>query len=58
MGQFYELEISSPARELSSGETIAHTHRTIHFEGSEQQLDAICQRTLGVRIADIRKFNP
>jgi hypothetical protein len=58
MGQFYELETSSPARELSSGETIEHTHRTIHFEGSEQQLDAICQRALGFRIADVRKFNP
>ena len=57
MGQFYELETSSPARELQSGEVMEHTHRTIHFEGSEQQLDAICQRTLGVRIADIRKFN-
>ncbi len=58
LGAFYELESSSPARELQSGEVIEHTHRTIHFEGSEQQLDAICQRTLGVRIADIRKFNP
>jgi hypothetical protein len=57
MGQFYELETSSPARELQSGATIGHTHRTIHFEGNEQQLDAICQRTLGVRIADIRQFN-
>jgi hypothetical protein len=57
MGQFYELESSSPARELNPGETIEHTHRTIHFEGSERQLDDICQRALGVRIADIRKFN-
>ena len=58
MGQFYELESSSPARELQSGETIDHTHRTIHFAGTEEQLDVISQRTLGVSIKDIRKFNP
>jgi hypothetical protein len=57
MGQFYELESSSPARELGPGETIEHTHRTIHFEGSEWQLGAICQSALGVHIEDIRKFN-
>lgn len=57
MGQFYELESSSPARELQSGEVIGHTHRTIHFEGSEHQLDVICRHALGVRIADVRKFN-
>jgi hypothetical protein len=58
MGQFYELETSSPARELQSGAAIEHTHRTIHFEGTEQQLDTICWKTLGVHIADLRKFNP
>ncbi len=58
MGQFYELETSSPARELQSGEAIEHTHRTIHFEGSEQQLNVLCQHTLGVHIADVRRFNP
>ena len=58
LGHFYELESSSPARELKSSEALEHTHRTLHFEGTELQLDAICQRTLGVRLADVRSFNP
>ena len=29
MGQFYELESSSPAAALNAGETIHHLHRTI-----------------------------
>jgi len=58
LGQFYELESSSPARELQSNESIGHTHRTLHFAGTEEQLDSICQATLGVRLADVRSFNP
>lgn len=57
LGQFYELESSSPAKELGSNESIQHTHRTLHFEGTEEQLDAICHRTLGVRLKDIPSFN-
>jgi hypothetical protein len=58
LGHFYELEPSSPVRELKSCEALEHTHRPLHFEGTELQLDAICQRTLGVRLADVRSFNP
>jgi hypothetical protein len=58
LGHFYELESSSPARELKSSEALEHTHRTLHFEGTELQLDAICQHTLGVRLAEVRSFNP
>ncbi|MGD0546832.1 MAG: DUF6786 family protein, partial [Terracidiphilus sp.] len=58
MGRFYELESSSPARELQSHETLEHTHRTLHFEGTAQQLDSICQRALGVRLEAVRSFNP
>jgi hypothetical protein len=38
-------------------EALEHTHRTLHFEGTELQLDAIFQRTLGVRLADVHSFN-
>lgn len=58
LGHFYELESSSPARELKPNETLEHTHRTLHFEGTDLQLDAICQRTLGVRLEAVRSFNP
>ena len=39
LGPFYELETSSPAAALKPGETLAHTHRTFHFQGSEKDLD-------------------
>jgi hypothetical protein len=58
LGQFYELESSSPARELNPGGAIEHTHRTMHFVGTEEQLNAICQRTLGVQLENVRSFNP
>ena len=58
LGQFYELESSSPAKALKPNETVEHTHRTVHLAGTEEQLDAICRATLGVRLADVRSFNP
>ncbi len=53
LGPFYELESSSPAAELSPGESLTHLHRTLHFRGSEAELDTVAKRALGVSIADI-----
>lgn len=53
-GPFYELETSSPAAALKPGEFISHTHRTIHLQGTEAQLDPIAKKVLGVSIADIK----
>jgi uncharacterized RmlC-like cupin family protein len=54
LGPFYELETSSPAAALNPGESIRHTQRTIHITGSEKELDAIAQRTLGVQLNEIK----
>ncbi|MHC4752647.1 MAG: DUF6786 family protein [Planctomycetota bacterium] len=54
MGPFYELETSSPAAALKPGETISHTHRTYHLQGTEADLDPIAKATLGVTIAEIK----
>jgi len=54
MGPFYELETSSPAAALAPGRSILHTHRTFHFKGPEQDLDAISQKILGVSLAEIQ----
>ena len=54
LGPFYELETSSPAAQLSPGETISHTHRTYHLQGPEADLDPIAKATLGVAIAEIK----
>lgn len=54
LGKFYELESSSPALALKSGESASHTHETIHLEGSEKQLDAVAQAALGVTLQEIK----
>ena len=54
MGPFYELETSSPAAALAPGRSILHTHRTFHFKGPEQDLNAISQKILGVSLAEIQ----
>ena len=53
LGPFYELETSSPALKLKSGETGTHTQLTCHFEGDEKGLDAIAQQLLRVSISEI-----
>lgn len=50
MGPFYELESSSPAAALAPGESLTHTHRTIHLTGPEAALDEIARATLGVSL--------
>ncbi len=53
MGPFYELESSSPAKELNPGEKITHTQTTFHFQGDEKAIDRLARQTLGVSISDI-----
>lgn len=53
LGPFYELESSSPAAALQSGESLTHIQATFHFEGDEDSLDAIAQSVLGVSLQEI-----
>jgi hypothetical protein len=52
-GPFYELETSSPAAALKSGESLSHVHRTFHFTGVSEQLDIVAQNVLGVSLDEI-----
>ncbi len=54
LGPFYEIESSSPAAALKPGETLAHVHTTMHFQGSEKALDEIARAVLGVGIGEIK----
>jgi hypothetical protein len=54
MGPFYEIETSSPALDLKSGESYTHIQRTYHFEGEEVKLDVIAKKLLGVSITEIK----
>lgn len=48
LGNFYELESSSPAAALKPGESLTHVHRTFHLEGAVADLDAVAKRLLGL----------
>lgn len=54
MGPFYELETSSPAAKLASGQSLNHTQVTYHLVGNEKTLDEIARKTLGVSIEEIK----
>ena len=54
LGPFYELESSSPAAALNSGETLTHIHTTIHLQGNDgADLDEIARAIFGVGIEEI-----
>ena len=53
MGPFYELESSSPAKELKKGESLSHRHITLHIEGDENQLNQIAEQALGVSLKNL-----
>jgi len=55
MGPFYELETSSPAAALASGESISHIQTTIHLTGDRKLLNKISVNILGVSIEEIEK---
>lgn len=55
LGPFYELESSSPARELKKGETLTHRHMTLHLEGNEKELNAVAEKILGVSLAGLNE---
>src|SRR6185503_13651748 len=54
LGQFYELETSSPALALAPGKSAKHIHRTIHLQGNETDLDVVARKALGVSLDEIK----
>jgi hypothetical protein len=55
LGPFYELESSSPALELASGEAGIYKQSTIHFEGDFSALNEMSRKILGVDLNMIKK---
>ena len=53
MGPFYEIESSSPAALLSSGEKITHRQRIFHISGSESQLSQLTQKLFGIPVTAV-----
>lgn len=58
MGPFYELESSSPAKELNPNEGIEHVQTTFHFQGEEKDLDSLTTKVLGASLAEIKAAFP
>ncbi|PTN07753.1 hypothetical protein C8N47_11318 [Mangrovibacterium marinum] len=54
LGPFYELESSSEALQLKPGQSHIHIQRTYHFEGSEDDLNEIATKILGVSVYDLK----
>ncbi len=54
LGDFYELESSSPAAALAPAQSIQHVQRTFHLEGNEERLDQAAHTVLGVGVDAIR----
>lgn len=54
LGPFYELETSSPALDLSPGESGTHIQITCHIEGGPTAIEPILLQLFGVSITDIK----
>jgi len=53
LGNFYELESSSPALALQPDASATHRHQTVHLQGGEKELDAVARAVLGVSLEAI-----
>jgi hypothetical protein len=54
LGPFYELESSSPALALQPGESAVHNQMTVHFEGTEEDLNVICGLIFGISLEEVK----
>ena len=54
MGPFYEIESSSPAALLKSGESITHTQRIFHISGNEVYLNDITKKLFNLDLREIK----
>ncbi|MBV6640860.1 MAG: hypothetical protein KI791_09080 [Cyclobacteriaceae bacterium] len=54
LGPFYEIESSSPAANLSTGQSLTHYHRTFHFEGDFDELNNLSKTLLGADLNEVK----
>jgi len=55
LGQFFELESSSPALALAPGQSFTHTHSTVHLVGEHKALDMFARNVLGASLSEIER---
>ena len=56
LGPFYEIESSSPAKELKAGEPMTYHQATAHFQGDYEALRTLAQNILHVDLNEIRQW--
>ncbi len=54
LGPFYEIESLSPAKELKTGESLEHCHRTIHIQADPATLAKLAKEVLGVDLDKVK----
>lgn len=54
LGEFYEIESSSPAVALKSGDSLTHVKIMFHFQGPKSELNKISRQLLHVDLKDIK----
>jgi hypothetical protein len=53
MGPFYEIETSSPGADLKPGESLTHSQRVVHVQGSEAELAKLVKDLFGLNLNEI-----
>lgn len=56
LGHFYEIESSSPAKELKKGERLEYRQVTCHLQGDYNTLSQIAKQLLSADLDEIRKI--
>ncbi|HEX5153823.1 MAG TPA: DUF6786 family protein [Parafilimonas sp.] len=56
MGPFYEIESSSPAKELKPGEMQEYHQTTIHLQGAYSSLKTLVQQLIHVDLDDVKNW--
>jgi hypothetical protein len=56
MGPFYELETSSPAAFLASGQSITHVHTTMHIQGEEEEINIVLNDLFDIDILTVKNI--
>lgn len=56
LGPFYEIESSSPTKELKKGESLEYQQTTCHFQGDYNGLNTLARKVLGVDLEEVKKW--
>ena len=56
LGPFYEIESSSPAKELKAGDSMTYQQVTCHFQGDYTALKSLAKQLLNVDLDEVKKW--